>query len=74
MRADQHGLPLAITVEPASPHESRLVGSTLAASFLDEMSERLIGDRADRGPRELRSRRGTATGSTANWPSSSASR
>ena len=44
--ADQHGLPLAITVEPASPHESRLVESTLAASFLEELPERLIGDKA----------------------------
>lgn len=39
--------PLTITVDPASPYESRLVRVTLAASFLDRLPERMIGDRAD---------------------------
>lgn len=40
--ADQHGLPLAITVEPASLRESSLVKSTLAVCFLDALPESLI--------------------------------
>jgi transposase len=36
-------LPLAVTVESASPHETKLVEETLAGSFLPA---RLIGDRA----------------------------
>jgi transposase len=39
-------LPLAITVDSASPHESKLVDETLAGSFLDQLPERLIGDKA----------------------------
>ena len=39
-------LPLAITVDSASPHETKLVEETLAGSFLDELPARLIGDRA----------------------------
>jgi transposase len=39
-------LPLAVTVDSASPHETRLVEETLAGSFLDVLSARLIGDRA----------------------------
>lgn len=44
--ADRHGLPLAVCVESASPHETRLVDLVLDSSFLDENPERLIGDRA----------------------------
>ena len=61
--ADQHGLPLTITVEPASPRESRLVESTLAASSLDELPVRLIGNKPM-----------TSMGSTANWRRNLASR
>lgn len=43
---DGHGLPLAVHVASASPHEVRLVDATLAASFLDTLPARLIGDRA----------------------------
>jgi len=43
---DGHGLPLAIHVASASPHEVTLVDATLAARFLKELPERLIGDRA----------------------------
>src|SRR5438552_1233615 len=42
---DGHGLPLAIHVASASPHEVTLVDATLAASFLDTLPTRLIGDR-----------------------------
>ncbi|MGA7930695.1 MAG: transposase [Candidatus Sulfotelmatobacter sp.] len=38
-------LPLAVTVDSASPHETKLV-EELAGSFLDELPARLIGDRA----------------------------
>jgi transposase len=43
--SDGHGLPLAIHVASASPHEVTLVDATLAASFLDTLPTRLIGDR-----------------------------
>jgi transposase len=39
-------VPLAVTVDSASPHECRLVENTLAGSFLDELPARLIGDKA----------------------------
>ena len=44
--SDGHGLPVAIHVASASPHEVRLVDATLAARFLKELPQRLIGDRA----------------------------
>ena len=44
--ADGAGLPLAITIASASPHETTLVDQTLNASFLAETPERLIGDAA----------------------------
>ena len=42
---DGHGLPLAIHVASASPHEVTLVDATLAARFLRELPTRLIGDK-----------------------------
>ena len=54
---DRHGLPLAVHVASASPHEVTLVDETLAASFLDTLPTRLIGDRgydSDRLDRHLR--------------------
>ena len=42
--SDGHGLPLAVHVASASPHEVTLVDATLAASFLDALPSRLIGD------------------------------
>ena len=39
-------LPLAVTVDSASPHETKLIEETLAGSSLDELPARLIGDRA----------------------------
>lgn len=44
--ADDHSLPLAVSVESASPRESQLVEGVLGQSFLDLLPERLIGDRA----------------------------
>lgn len=44
--ADRHGLPVAIDVVSASPAEVKLVHSTLDARFVEDMPERLIGDKA----------------------------
>ena len=44
--ADGAGLPIAITIASASPHEVTLVEQTLNASFLPDNPERLIGDAA----------------------------
>jgi len=43
--SDSHGLPVAIHVASASPHEVTLVDATLAARFVKELPTRLIGDR-----------------------------
>jgi transposase len=53
---DGVGLPVAVCVESATPHEVTLVQQTLAELFVDEPIERLIGDNAydsDRLDREL---------------------
>jgi transposase len=39
-------LPIAVSVQAASPHESQLVEEALGNSFLDELPARLIGDKA----------------------------
>jgi len=44
--SDGHGLPVAVLVASASPHETKLVETTLERRFLAETPERLIGDRA----------------------------
>ena len=44
--ADRAGLPIAIYLESASPHEVTLVEATLASRFIAAKPERLIGDRA----------------------------
>ena len=44
--ADRHGLPVAIYITSASPHEDTLVEATLASRFILEAPQRLIGDRA----------------------------
>ena len=44
--ADGAGFPVAISVGSASPHEVKLVEETLEQRFIEEMPERLIGDRA----------------------------
>lgn len=43
---DAKGLPLAVGATSASPHEVTLVDATLDACFLEELPERLIGDKA----------------------------
>jgi transposase len=44
--ADRFGLPLAACAAWASPHEVTLVAPTLDSRFVDDLPERLIGDRA----------------------------
>jgi transposase len=59
--ADNHSLPLAVSIESASPHESQLVEGVLGHSFLDTVPARLIGDKAydsDRLDRALAERYG----------------
>ena len=49
--SDGHGLPLAVHVASASPHETKLVEATLERRFFADLPERLIGDRAYDGDR-----------------------
>lgn len=44
--ADGAGLPLALSIASASPHEVTLVDATLAACFAPALPARLIGDKA----------------------------
>ena len=44
--ADGLGLPLAIRLASASPHEVTLVEDTLEGRFVEQVPQRLIGDRA----------------------------
>ena len=43
---DGAGLPLAVGIASASPHEVKVLEATLDDSLLDELPERLIGDKA----------------------------
>ena len=43
---DASGLPIAVDTTSASPHEVTLVDSTLDSCFLEEVPDKLIGDRA----------------------------
>jgi transposase len=43
---DGGGLPLAVGIASASPHEVKVLEATLDDSLLDELPERLIGDKA----------------------------
>lgn len=53
--ADAHGLPLAVDVGSASPHEVTLVEATLDACVLDELPQRVVGDKAyDSDPLDAR--------------------
>ena len=57
--ADRSGLPVALYVESASPHEVTLVEDTLKAKFIDENPQRLIGDKpydSDKLDDQLRNR------------------
>jgi hypothetical protein len=44
--ADSSGLPLAVSVTSASPHEVTLVEQALESRFVEEKPKRWIGDRA----------------------------
>jgi transposase len=44
--ADRHGLPVAVSVESATPHEVKLVISTLVQMSVPESPQNLIGDNA----------------------------
>jgi transposase len=44
--ADRAGLPVAVAVGSAAPHEVSLVASTLEARFVEERPQRLVGDKA----------------------------
>jgi transposase len=44
--ADSHGLPIAVCTESASPAEVKFVKQTIAARFIPEPPQRLIGDKA----------------------------
>ncbi len=43
---DAGGVVLSVAVESASPHEVTLVETTLEERFIDELPEKLIGDKA----------------------------
>jgi len=44
--ADRHGLPVAICVESATPHEVKFATSTLIQMIVPEAPQNLIGDNA----------------------------
>jgi hypothetical protein len=44
--ADRSGLPIAVSIASATPHEVRLVDQTLDNIFVDETPQRPIGDKA----------------------------
>jgi transposase len=44
--ADGNGLPIAVGIESASPHEITLVKSTIESLFVSENPEIIIGDQA----------------------------
>ena len=44
--ADRHGLPIGISVASASPHETKLVETTLEQRFTKQVPPLLIGDKA----------------------------
>ncbi len=44
--ADAAGLPVAIDIQSASPHEVKLVESTIKNRFISRLPNRIIGDKA----------------------------
>lgn len=42
--ADSHGLPVGLFIESASPHEVKLVDSTLVEMVIAEAPQNLVGD------------------------------
>jgi hypothetical protein len=60
--ADASALPVAIDIQSASPHEVKLVETTIESRFISRPPERMIGDKAnDSDPLDqaLRQRYGT---------------
>ena len=56
--ADSQGLPIAVCIESASPHEVTLVDKTLHHRFTRRFPKRLIGDKAyDSDPLDTRLKR-----------------
>lgn len=56
--ADRSGLPVALTVTSASPHEVTLAEQTIARRLTNGLPEKLIGDKAyDSDPLDARLRR-----------------
>ena len=43
---EAHGVPVALTLDSANPHEVKLVEQTLEARFVEDKPDRLIGDNA----------------------------
>ncbi len=43
---EEHGYPIALHIESASPGEATLVEKTVEAKFIDQLPPRLIGDKA----------------------------
>jgi transposase len=43
---EAHGLPVAVTIDSANPHEVKLVEQTLDARFVEDRPEHLVGDKA----------------------------
>ncbi|MGH9601576.1 MAG: IS5 family transposase [Terriglobales bacterium] len=61
--ADRHGLPVAVRVTSASPHECQLVEDTLRERYVEPAPERMVGDRGyDSDPldQRLREQQGVA--------------
>ena len=55
---DASGLPIAVDIQSASPHEVKLVESTVDKRFLRKVPERMIGDKAyDSDPLDERLRK-----------------
>ena len=44
--ADRHGLPVAVSVESATPHEVKLATNTLVQMVVPDAPQNLIGDHA----------------------------
>jgi len=44
--ADRFGLPVALHVDSATPHEVKLVHKTIEGRFLVQLPEKMIGDKA----------------------------
>ena len=44
--ADRHGLPVAVCVESATPHEVQLATNTLVQMVLPDAPQNLVGDDA----------------------------